>query len=182
MRKIGRDPSTIPELDAEQDDDELAEGADEEQEDTERGEDDKYRFPRGHIMKWWSHLSQLPSEIQPVLCPTAGFSDTFKLLSEVAVIALLWGTANTPTRRIMDTVCLKKDAQAMADNTYGELFHLLFIGDKVEIAGNYGKVQTTYGKRTTTMARTSTRASHTVSKLKTHVNNWFAYLAERRSE
>ncbi|KAG0283858.1 hypothetical protein BGZ98_006153, partial [Dissophora globulifera] len=116
MKKIGRAPSTIPELDAEQDDDELAEDTDEEQDDTESGEDDKYRFPPGHILKWWSYLSKLPSEVQPVFCPTAGFSDTFKLFSENAVIALLWGTGNTPTRRIMDTVCKKKEAQKMSDD------------------------------------------------------------------
>ncbi|KAG0330455.1 hypothetical protein BGZ99_003026 [Dissophora globulifera] len=161
MKKIGRAPSTIPEQDAEQDDIELPEDTDEEQDDTESGEDD----------------NKLPSECQPVFCPTAGFSDTFKLSSETAVIALLWGTGNTPTRRIMDTVCKRKEAQEMADDKYGKLFHWLFIGDRDKIAGNPGKVQTSYGKRTTTTEQTSKRASHTFFKLKLHVTKWFEYLA-----
>ncbi|KAI7832845.1 hypothetical protein BC939DRAFT_8298 [Gamsiella multidivaricata] len=50
-------------------------------------------------------------------------------------------------------VCSSETAHELAAEKYGELFRLLFIGDKVEIKADPLKNQTSYGKKTTTMSR-----------------------------
>ncbi|KAG0349247.1 hypothetical protein BGZ54_004413, partial [Gamsiella multidivaricata] len=50
-------------------------------------------------------------------------------------------------------VCSSETAHELASEKYGELFRLLFIGDKVEIKADPLKNQTSYGKKTTTMNR-----------------------------
>ncbi|KAF9987488.1 hypothetical protein BGZ65_003375 [Modicella reniformis] len=46
--------------------------------DDDEDEDDKHVFKEGHIRAYGKNFSQLPSSVQPVLCPSAGFSDTFQ--------------------------------------------------------------------------------------------------------
>ncbi|KAF9992379.1 hypothetical protein BGZ65_012307, partial [Modicella reniformis] len=98
-------------------------------------------------------FNQLPTEIRPVFCPTAGFGDVFQMFQETALVVLLWGTgANHPTRPFLEhKVCTSKEADRMAKNEYGELLKRLFIGDPDSIRDNRKKRQTTYGKRTTTI-------------------------------
>ncbi|KAG0001874.1 hypothetical protein BGZ65_003114 [Modicella reniformis] len=109
----------------EEDDDDKNEDDDDGEDDMNEGDDDgddddKHVFSEGHIRACWKSFSQLPSIVQPVLCPTAGYSDAFLLLSETATIQLLWGD-NSPVKRYMEQVCTKKQADKLAKDDYGAL-------------------------------------------------------------
>ncbi|KAK3825871.1 MAG: hypothetical protein J3Q66DRAFT_365588 [Benniella sp.] len=143
MKKLGRNPDDIPDPGTAEDDND----SDEEQL-------KKYRFEHGHILAWWAHFKNLPEEVRPVFTPTSGFRDTFMLLSESALIRILWGDGRKkyyPTRSIMETICSRKEAEDLAQSHYGEFLHKLFIGDRDKIRLDPRKRQTSYGRQTVTM-------------------------------
>ena len=142
MKKLGRNPDDIPDPGTAEDDDD----SDEEQQ-------EKYKFKQGHIL-WWAHFKNLPEEVRPVFTPTSGFRDTFMLLSESALIRILWGDGRKkyyPKRSTMDTICSRKEAENLAQSHYGGFLHKLLIGDRDEIRLNPRKRQTSYGRQTVTM-------------------------------
>jgi len=111
MKKLGRNPDGIPDPGTAEDDDD----SDEEQQ-------EKHKFKQGHILAWWAHFKNLPEEVRPVFTPTSGFRDTFMLLSESALIRILWGDGRKkyyPTRSTMETICSRKEAEDLALITEG---------------------------------------------------------------
>jgi hypothetical protein len=183
MTKIGRDPNSILDVERSVDEEADQEDTDTTDDNDEDGiEDFKGCFRSGHIIKWWNQFVTLPSEVRPVFCPTAGFKSTFALLSERAVVAILWGRSNNTLPILESKVCGSVRANELANNMSGELFHLLFIGNRDEIRVDAHKAQTSYGKRTTTMSRVSTNspATHGLDALKGYVGRWFAYLRQRK--
>ncbi|KAF9940239.1 hypothetical protein BGZ65_007714, partial [Modicella reniformis] len=144
-------------------------------------EDFNGRFKPGHLIKWWKEFLTLPSEVRPAFCLTAGFGSSFALVSERALVAILWGRSSNTLRVLESKVCTKKQGDDMVMARCGELFHLLFIGNKDEIRQNDHKAQTSYGKRTTTMPRVSTNSpSHGSNALDSYLRMWFTFLRQRK--
>ncbi|KAF9982668.1 hypothetical protein BGZ65_002611 [Modicella reniformis] len=88
--------------------------------------------------------------------PIAGYRDTFHELRETALVTDSLGNSfdkddTHPTKAILNTIFSRSAADQMANQEYGSILKLLFVGDKEEIRNYKHKAQTTYGKRATTM-------------------------------
>jgi len=133
------------------------------------------KFDKGHIKTWWDQFQKLPSASQPVFYPSSGYGSAFALLSETAVISILW---NVPQiKRIMEEkVCSKKDADDMAKHRYGEFFHTLFVGDP-DMKG-----QTSYGRTTTTMnvVTETSPETHGHDALRDYLLSFYGYLRQKK--
>lgn len=171
MKRSGQDPSTIPSVDAE----------DVNTEDINKENDDEdIRFDPGHIAKWWREFISLPTEVRPHFTPTAHLSGSFTLLSERAIVAMLWGESSDVASILASKVCTKPRANTMVETSCGELFHALFIGKKQSIRDDKNKAQTSYGKRTTTMKHISgCSPNHKPVALDDYLQKWFSYLRQR---
>ncbi|KAF9940001.1 hypothetical protein BGZ65_008581 [Modicella reniformis] len=188
MTKLGWPQERIPKITMSNDEDphnpsqETEEGEGEEEDD-----DTKFSFHPDHIVSWWSHYLSLPPEIRPVFVPSAGFRDTFQLMSERTLVGLLWGgkpdNPGHPTRNIMERHIFSYEAaDAAVKNNYGEIIFKLFIGNREEIRQDRMKQQTSYGKRTTTMATLATQdQGFSRPSLKRHMGEYFAYMKAKKA-
>ncbi|KAF8976772.1 hypothetical protein BGZ46_007981, partial [Entomortierella lignicola] len=191
MKKCGFPEDVIPNIEDEDEDESSDLGiVNEYDEDDDDDDNDGGSFQSGHIKLWWQELCRLPKSSRPVFCPSTGFSDTFLEFAEEAIIGLLWGGGkkglNHPTRSIMESWMKRSDAEAMAKEDPGSLFHAMFIGVQIEVAEKAGVRQTSYGRQTTTMRAlsappTGDHPGHVelqLPRLREHVRSLLKYRAD----
>lgn len=121
-----------------------------------------------------------PPEVRPSFCPSSSFKSAFTLISEEALVAIIWDRDSVG--RIMERVCSRGEAVDMAKNRYGELFHKLFVGNADNILSNPNKKQTCYGRTTTTMNRisSSTPQTHGHDPLRSYLLRLYGYYRDKK--
>ncbi|KAK3814455.1 MAG: hypothetical protein J3Q66DRAFT_37783 [Benniella sp.] len=136
--------------------------------------DKAIKFDKDHIKTWWDQFQKLPSSSRPIFCPSSGYGSAFALLSETAVISILWNVRQI--KRIMEKVCSREDADDMAKHRYGEFFHTLFVGDP-DMKG-----QTSYGRTTTTMnvVTETSPETHGHDALRDYLLGFYGYLRQKK--
>ncbi|KAF9554001.1 hypothetical protein EC968_009983, partial [Mortierella alpina] len=110
------------------------------------------------VWRFWSMNQRLPPLERIAFTPQARLVDTFMLLSEKALVDLVW-TPNqstnpnnwTKVRRVAETLCTRNHAQNMSANT-GDVIEMLFFGQ--QSPGNQRKTRlSSYDKRRVSLNR-----------------------------